>query len=380
MESIIPSINLIAAGILFGVIQIIILGYIFISKKQSRKHAYFLAFLGVILIAQTESFLNRSGLMISVPHLLNIATPFIFLLGPLLFLYTKSWINPEGDQRKTVLHFIPFIFYFCYSFFFYLQPEAYKYNAFVSSFRPLLDTVLVQSPFSPDPWNIQGIVVVELLSLHILCYSTLTLITLKRFKKSQSQKGLEWLTFGNSMLGFGGVIMLLSQGGIINGNRFFEELLPTFSADLFPTFATYAISIFLFKNGLPSGLKQPKYYKSVISKELRNSQLEKVIETLESQRLFTNPNFSLKLLSESSGLSTHHISQALNEEMGCTFFELTNKYRIEEAKKLLANNSGYIKMEQLAYELGYKSKSTFFTAFKKSTQLTPSKFRESIIN
>jgi len=34
------------------------------------------------------------------------------------------------------------------------------------------------------------------------------------------------------------------------------------------------------------------------------------------------------------------------------------------------------KMEHLTYELGYKSKSTFFAAFKIITNLTPQKYRD----
>ena len=75
-------------------------------------------------------------------------------------------------------------------------------------------------------------------------------------------------------------------------------------------------------------------------------------------------------------MSSHHLSQILNEELGCTFFELTNSYRIEEAKKRLSESENQYKIEQLAYELGYRSKATFFTAFKKATNLTPQKFRE----
>ena len=61
--------------------------------------------------------------------------------------------------------------------------------------------------------------------------------------------------------------------------------------------------------------------------------------------------------------------------MGTTFFGLINRYRIEEAKKILLNTES-IKMEQLAFDLGYNSKATFFKAFKENTNLSPAKFKE----
>ena len=377
MEVSTPSINLIAVGILFGIVQIFFLFYLLLIKRDHKSSRYFALFLAVILLSQVESFLNRSGYMGSIPHLLNISTPLIFLFGPLIYFYTNAWLKRTIPPREKLLHLLPFLLYFAYSFFFFLQPEAYKYNAFVHSFQPGLETLPVQTTFDADPWNIQGIVVVELLTLHILSYAAFILIRLRKLKRSQPEIKLTWLVFCNSMLAIGGIILFLSQGGIVNGNRLFWSLIPAFSADLFPTAATYVISLYLLKNGLPTGPKLPKYYKLGISKELRSAQLNKIISTIEQNSLFANPGFSLKMLADSCALSTHHISQVLNEEMGCTFFELTNKYRIEEAKRVLAESSDYIKMEQLAYELGYKSKSTFFTAFKRATSLTPLKYQES---
>ena len=101
------------------------------------------------------------------------------------------------------------------------------------------------------------------------------------------------------------------------------------------------------------------------------------INLIEGEKLYLNPAFSLELISQRSNVSKHHISQIINEELGCTFFELTNNFRIEEAKRVL-ENVDYIKLEQLALELGYRSKSSFYSAFKKATQHTPSNYINSI--
>jgi len=103
------------------------------------------------------------------------------------------------------------------------------------------------------------------------------------------------------------------------------------------------------------------------------------MQVIENDKLYLDSNFSLELLSLKTGLSKHHISQIINEQLDCTFFDLTNKYRIEEAKRLLAESS-YVKIEQLAYQLGYRSKSSFFSAFKRATNLTPSKYLSLIVD
>ncbi|MDL5049165.1 helix-turn-helix domain-containing protein [Oscillatoria amoena NRMC-F 0135] len=50
-------------------------------------------------------------------------------------------------------------------------------------------------------------------------------------------------------------------------------------------------------------------------------------------------------------------------------------YRVEEAKRLLKEQMN-IKVEEIAGQVGYNSKSSFNTAFKKITGITPSEFRQ----
>ena len=321
------SLNLVATGVLFGILQIAFLLYFFLGKKASSSHRIFALFLSVILWAQIESFLNHSGLMARIPHFLNTTTPLIFLFGPLMLFHTKMQLGKTISGTNKILHLLPFILYFGYSFFFFLQPEAYKYNAYVRSFQPLLEFLPVNPTFDMDPLDIQGLVVVELLSLHMIIYSAYSLYLTRA---NISHQTAPWLQFTNITLLLGGFTLFLSQGGVINGYRFFNGPLPDFLADLFPTFATYAISFYVLKNGFVS--KSPKYYKSSMAKELKHSQVSKIKKSIEDEKVFLRPDFSLQLLAESCKLSTHHVSQILNEEMGCTFFELTNKYRIEEAK------------------------------------------------
>jgi AraC-like DNA-binding protein len=53
---------------------------------------------------------------------------------------------------------------------------------------------------------------------------------------------------------------------------------------------------------------------------------------------------------------------------------MTAEYRVEEAKRLLREQRN-VKVEEIAEQVGYNSKSSFNTAFKKLTGKTPSEFR-----
>lgn len=371
MESI--TLNWITTGILFGILQLIFLCSFLLLKNKIRNQGYLVLLCVVLLFTQLEVFFNRSGLTAQFPHVVNTTTPLIFLLGPIVYLYIRKWTRNSAGKWEQLGHMIPFILYFGYSFFFFLQPAAYKYNAFVGSFHPELAFKPVVRVFDADPMDIQGLVVVELLSLHILLYCIFCFYAIRPYL---GKVKMRWPLFQTTVLFIGGVMLFISQGGVINGVRFLQTFLPEFSADLYGTLATYAISFYFLYYGVEEEMQLPKYYKSSLSKEIKNNRLNVVLNALETQRLYSHPEFSLKWLAQRCNMSSHHLSQILNEEMGCTFFELTNNYRIEEAKKRLSESENQYKIEQLAYELGYRSKTTFFTAFKKATNLTPQKFRE----
>jgi len=64
----------------------------------------------------------------------------------------------------------------------------------------------------------------------------------------------------------------------------------------------------------------------------------------------------------------------LNDNLHQSFNDFVNSYRIEHAKTLLQGDTA-MKMEDLAERSGFNSLSTFYTAFKKQTQLTPAKYK-----
>jgi AraC-like DNA-binding protein len=68
----------------------------------------------------------------------------------------------------------------------------------------------------------------------------------------------------------------------------------------------------------------------------------------------------------------------INEEFLVNFYDFVNKYRVEEAKRLLLDNNRNYKIIAIAYEVGFNSKATFNRVFKKFTGLTPSDFKENI--
>ncbi len=312
--------------------------------------------------------------MIHTLFLMNTNIPFIFLFGPLVYAYSESITGKTWSSYQRVLHLFPFIFYLVYSFFFFLQDPSYKLLVLAELLQVKIEVPEFKQVFSIDPWDIQGWVVVEILSLHLIVYGVASLWRLRVFTANAGfGNRLSWIRFVNTLIVLGGVILFLSEGGIINGTVFFTSPFPNFSGDLFSTLCLFAMSFYLLFR--PEFLKsiKGKYQKSSLSKSFMKDKMITIQKIFEQEKLFLNTDFSLDLIAQKTGLSKHHISQIINSEMDCNFFELTNHYRIQEAKRILQKSEN-IKIEQLAYQLGYKSKSSFFNAFKKATNQTPSGF------
>ncbi len=108
---------------------------------------------------------------------------------------------------------------------------------------------------------------------------------------------------------------------------------------------------------------------------------EKIIELLENKKLYTNPNFSLRILATELKKNRVYISQAINKAGNKSFADLINEYRTKEAKILLCSgNIKSITIEAIGNESGFNSKSTFFRVFKEQTGVTPSFFSKNIDN
>jgi AraC-like DNA-binding protein len=71
----------------------------------------------------------------------------------------------------------------------------------------------------------------------------------------------------------------------------------------------------------------------------------------------------------------------INRHFGINFYEFINKYRIEEAKKMLVDPvHKNTTITDIYLAVGFNSKSVFYTFFKKFESVTPSQFRQSSLS
>ncbi|MCJ8319622.1 MAG: AraC family transcriptional regulator [Colwellia sp.] len=131
------------------------------------------------------------------------------------------------------------------------------------------------------------------------------------------------------------------------------------------------MSDFEFLNDNNNNKKQSVPENEALTQSIFNS-LEKLIR---EKSLHYKPRLSLNDLAQETGLHTREISQAINQSADCSFCDYINKLRVESLKsKLLSNKDSKIAILDMAFDVGFNSKSSFNLIFKRETGVTPTQF------
>lgn len=120
-------------------------------------------------------------------------------------------------------------------------------------------------------------------------------------------------------------------------------------------------------------------HKKSIDSEILDSISEGLIKLLEEEKAYLISHLTLKEAAQKLNTNTSYLSKLINEKYQANFSTLINSYRVEEAKRLISENiQNVFSYEGIASESGFNSKSSFNTAFKKFTGLTPTEFARSL--
>jgi AraC-like DNA-binding protein len=108
------------------------------------------------------------------------------------------------------------------------------------------------------------------------------------------------------------------------------------------------------------------------------SQIAQVKKYVSENEPYLDPSLTIQELSKQVNIPVRDLSILINHHMNKHFFDFINEYRIEKAKEILKDASkSKVTILEILYEVGFNSKSSFNTAFKKHTNQTPTEFRNS---
>ena len=91
---------------------------------------------------------------------------------------------------------------------------------------------------------------------------------------------------------------------------------------------------------------------------------------LAKEKPYLNPDFQLLDLRQVLPLNRTYLSQLINAQYGCSFYQWVNDLRIKEAKRLLTENPE-MKLKDIAQQSGFSSTTVFSRIFIRETGMTP---------
>ena len=102
-----------------------------------------------------------------------------------------------------------------------------------------------------------------------------------------------------------------------------------------------------------------------------NAEYRRVLEEwMASEKPYLNPNFRLTDLRQVLPMNRTYLSQFINAEYDCSFYQFVTNYRIEEAKRVMREKPD-MRVQEIAERCGFSSATVFGRIFARETGLTP---------
>jgi AraC-like DNA-binding protein len=329
----------------------LLLSVFLVTAKSKRKLPDYL-FAAFLLV----SVIDFSGFFISPPDFKVVKgskLASVLLQMPLYYLYVNSACYYNFRlQKKHFLHTLPFLFFFC--LFSISGISKQNYQVF-------------------DSFSI----------IQYYCYIIAVFLALRNFRRlyQENYSGnhhltYKWLMQTTGLFLIGNIFVLIR--GFVDESTPAYNYLYTFTS----LFVLFVISWFvlnaLYRPNLFAGInKDLVSVKSVDELKKQPEQLQNLMQFMETEKPYLDDKLTLQKLAEQFNLPEKQLSLLINQHTGKHFFDFINEFRINDAKTLLKEQSQLTVLEVL-YEVGFSSKSSFYTAFKKETNLTPTDYRKSM--
>lgn len=308
-----------------------------------------------------------------------------FFLAPLLYLFFKSSVYIDFRlSKKSLLHFLP------YPIILILLIPGY--------FIPLLtdpDANWVELLFETDLYKVTYISLhVQLFIYYFLIFRMILKyrqIVLENYS-SQKLDNYKWLL--QFILIFSFEMLVATLKNIIRFNSAVEiyilaqnivvvmAFLIVFwliiKALLNPNlFSGVYVDAQLVKSMLNSNTN-PKNISPAEDPENENNQLiKKLRKHMKAHEPYLDSNLTIYDLAKQLNVPVRELSVSINHTLNKHFFDFINEYRIKKAMDLIQNSSDEkLTILEILYEVGFNSKSSFNTAFKKHTGITPTEFKK----
>lgn len=373
---------------LLGAAQGLFLAAVLASRSRNAlPNRLLAAFVLVFSVDLAMAVYHASELSTRSPALIGLDLPIAFLYGPLLYLYARTLTAARPRLRRgDLVHFVPFGVLVLFLLPFFLRPGAEKLALMLDPSRAL---------------QTQALVVINPLKLvHGFVYLGLIVGLLRRYRKriadtfsSVERVRLAWLrnlTLGVvAMLGASAVFYVLGARG-----------LPVVGLDpdgIYDDLTLLGVTVFVYALGY-FGLRQPEitappepeledrkeearvpYARSGMRPDEAAHHRERLLALMASEHPYRQGDLTLQDLADAMGISSHNLTEVINTQLGQSFYDFVNGYRVREVQARLTDPAyeGWTVLA-IGMEAGFNAKSSFNAAFKRHTGMTPTQYRRRV--
>ena len=374
-----------------GALQGLFLSGALVAQRNNETANRLLAVLvAAFTIYLASSVYFATGLIYKYPHFFGIGyqTPWVF--GPLVYLYAvaasdRSW----RFTRRALIHFVPVLVMVILASPYYIMSGAEKIATYERWRAGAIPTPIK----TLDPLKyVSGI-----------GYTVATVLHLRRHRRriedsysNPARVNLVWLLWLAAAAG--SIWVLATTLRVANiGSGLRDEHISLAMALLVYSIGYLGLrqpEVFRYETAefrIPSRTEvesvtrqpvaeepdAPRYERSGLGDDEATRLKESLFALMDAEQPWKDSELTLADLATRLGTTPHKLSEVLNSEVGQTFYDFVNGYRVREVqRRIRAGEARTLKMLALALDAGFASKSTFNQAFKKHTSQTPSGFRQ----
>lgn len=369
----------------FIILLILFVGTLIIHKpiRKTYPGKILLFILLTFFLMSSNSFLMSFGLRNIFIHLLFTYFPLVLFIAPLSYLYISSLVKENFTVRKNELfHLIIPILAFLISLII---------NIFISV-NYVSDNAVQLEYWMNIFIKLQDINLLYILGIQFITYTILCVIVFREHRKNlphffsySDGISLRWVRFFIIGMAFYFLIFLMSNNEILFISSISDSAYDVlyFSISIF-----FLLLIGIYGAGQYNVFDEPcnidtnkpkkenKSAYNAFDEERKIEMANKIKNLLREEKIFLKHTLTLDSLADILDSNRSYTSHVINEVFDMNFYNLINKYRIEEAIQMLQDgkHKSY-SMEGIGNLCGFTSRSSFNSAFKKFTGKTPSDFK-----
>lgn len=362
----------------FGAMQALQLVVVLLLKPQkpraNRWFAATLLLIGLLLAVAAPRFAVHPAT--DPPYLwMHLWSSLSLLVSPLIYCYVRASVGAFRFQPATALHFLPAAAHLSLLLPLLVLDEAARgetINLYLERelYRSIVPGLRVGAGLVVVYW-VGCFWWVRRLERHIHADASYS-----------DQLQLDWLKWFTALL----VVLLVGLASArLAASQHIEMLgVAAFALFLFVLNISAIVRPELF-HGISAELQlppptteaAPKYEKSPLDHDQKQQLAQKLRTWFETEKPYLDDQLTLAQVSQALNIPRNLLSQVLNETESQSFYDYVNDYRIEAAKHLLEDPAqDHISVDGIGVDVGFRSRSVFYTAFKKRTAATPGAWRK----